>query len=499
MRKSPPPRIDTPVSRPLRAGAAVRPAPAQPPPAAAPIPEPRRSFIQRVGAAVVLFQLFAVRSRLPDQLALFLGMATPIVKVASLAALGCVLLGGGIKRALTAPPGIYLTLFTGWLILSTPFSVWKGGSVELLTDYWLKSYLFYIFTAGLIVTLRDCQRAVYSIALGGMAIAFLSFFVSAPKDGRLSLQAGVLENPNALAAFLIMGMPACLLLILNHARLSFWGLTGIAGMVLLPLTALKTGSRMGLLMLAGIGFIAFFKSPLKIKVGLAVLALVLVAVAPRFVSPEALVRYKALFTEVGSEELTRETANEMSRASGSTENRTELLKESIVLTLKHPLLGVGPGMFGTAAAGDSEDRRADVAYRQTHNGYTQLSSEAGLPALALMLATGVYCFRNTRRVYLNFRGRPGQERLANTAYCLHLWLLLVAILNMFGNDGYDSTVPVLAGLTLAISEGAARAAAASAAPLPEPAAVRPRPAPLRERAANRLARTLLRKRKPPAA
>lgn len=216
--------------------------------------------------------------------------------------------------------------------------------------------------------------------------------------------------------------------------------------------------------------------------------------APRFISPEALVRYKALFTDLSSEQLTRETASEVGRASGSTENRTELLKESIILTLKHPLLGVGPGMFGTAAAGDSADRRAAVAYRQTHNGYTQLSSEAGLPALALMLATGVYCFRNTRRAYLNFRGRPGWERLANVAYCVHLWLLLVAILNLFGNDGYDSTLPVIAGLSLAIADCAARAAAGAAGPLAQPVALPPRPAPAHQRAATRLARSLMRKR-----
>jgi O-antigen ligase len=65
-------------------------------------------------------------------------------------------------------------------------------------------------------------------------------------------------------------------------------------------------------------------------------------------------------------------------ASESQEIRQYLLQKSVEFTISHPLVGVGPGQF------DTYEGKFDLSqgmWRSTHNTFTQISSECGLPAL----------------------------------------------------------------------------------------------------------------------
>jgi O-antigen ligase len=78
-------------------------------------------------------------------------------------------------------------------------------------------------------------------------------------------------------------------------------------------------------------------------------------------------------------------------ASQSAEQRRALLIKSLILTAQHPLFGLGPGNF-TVASGN---------WRVTHNSYTQMSSEGGVPALVLYLLilwNGFVNLRSTKRL-----------------------------------------------------------------------------------------------------
>src|SRR5207302_4169399 len=71
---------------------------------------------------------------------------------------------------------------------------------------------------------------------------------------------------------------------------------------------------------------------------------------------------------------------------GSAEARKQLLIRSLELTAQHPLFGVGPGQFNELSK----------AWHESHNSYTQLSSEAGIPALLIFLALMWRGFKNLR-------------------------------------------------------------------------------------------------------
>src|SRR5262249_13521506 len=59
----------------------------------------------------------------------------------------------------------------------------------------------------------------------------------------------------------------------------------------------------------------------------------------------------------------------------SAAHRLELLKQSLDITVKHPIFGVGAGNF-PIVAGD---------WQVAHNTYTEIASEAGFPGLLIFL------------------------------------------------------------------------------------------------------------------
>ena len=70
--------------------------------------------------------------------------------------------------------------------------------------------------------------------------------------------------------------------------------------------------------------------------------------------------------------------------------RLALLKASWTATLEHPFLGVGPGIFMDYQANSARGSGERGMWHVTHNAYTQVSSECGLPALVFYLgALGV--------------------------------------------------------------------------------------------------------------
>ena len=72
-------------------------------------------------------------------------------------------------------------------------------------------------------------------------------------------------------------------------------------------------------------------------------------------------------------------------AASSAETRKLLFMRSIQLTMQHPVLGVGPGEFMDAEAIDAQEKGKKALWHFTHNSYTELSSETGIPGLALFL------------------------------------------------------------------------------------------------------------------
>jgi hypothetical protein len=50
------------------------------------------------------------------------------------------------------------------IVLSIPFSVWRLGSLHLLTGTWSKQVFLLIGLASMLATVRDCRAGIHAIA-----------------------------------------------------------------------------------------------------------------------------------------------------------------------------------------------------------------------------------------------------------------------------------------------------------------------------------------------
>jgi O-antigen ligase len=144
-----------------------------------------------------------------------------------------------------------------------------------------------------------------------------------------------------------------------------------------------------------------------------------------------------------------------------------LFEESIRLMFEHPLLGVGPGIFSAALAGEQKKQGEFQTWHEAHNSFSQIGSEAGIPAVIICFAILFYCFKRTIAIY--YRSRRDPKRIATTRMAAALFMALVVftVCAAFGNYAYSFHLPLLAGLVQAFDIAVRKnAQAVPAAPVP---------------------------------
>ncbi len=403
------------------------------------------------GFTILLLQLFIVYSRITDLIGLYLGISSSLVLIFSLLALIAVFASGGIKPALLSTPGMLITALSIWLIISTPFSIWKGGSVKVLNDYWMKTYLYFIIVAGLLTTVDQCRKVIYTIAVSAMFVSAMSFVVHGQSD-RLDMSGGMLGNPNDMAFFLVLALP-CAALMMSDRRKVYQVAGAFAAAIFIILTV-KTGSRGGILMLTAV-LVAFWirVSAIK-KVGLIFAFSALACVALLVSSGGAIARYRTMFSDTTTGEV--DPNDEAERAIGSSEARRALLREALRYTWEHPLLGVGPGQFSTATGTDTQKQVA--VWHETHNTYLELSSEAGIPAALLYIAIIVYSTRTSLKIFRQHRRDPAMSEVTSIAYVLFVSNIAFIVGAFFTSVAYQFPYIVIVAIVNSFARGAAKLA-----------------------------------------
>jgi O-antigen ligase len=138
-------------------------------------------------------------------------------------------------------------------------------------------------------------------------------------------------------------------------------------------------------------------------------------------------------------------------ATSSTQSRRQLLKHSLLFTMHHPLFGVGPGMF--VVADDAYMKSLGARKGQwlgTHNSYTQVSSEMGIPALLFYLAAVFLSVVGPLQVYRKTRGDPRLEEMGTLALGLHYTMVIYAVTVLFEHIAYTLMLPTFGGCVAAL-------------------------------------------------
>ena len=92
------------------------------------------------------------------------------------------LFSGNALRGLRSSAGLCWAAFLLWMVLATPWSVWRGGSAASLANYVPRAYLDFFYTCAFVTSLRRCRQWMYvQIA---SAVALLLSCVALGKIGR---------------------------------------------------------------------------------------------------------------------------------------------------------------------------------------------------------------------------------------------------------------------------------------------------------------------------
>jgi O-antigen ligase len=363
------------------------------------------------------------------------------------------LFSGNALRGLRSRTGFCWAAFLVWMLLATPFSIWKGGSASLLVNYVLRSYMDFFYACAFVKSVHRCRQwmSVQIVSATALLISCAAFggMGDNPGETRFRIPHSLFyANSNDLSLALLLGISSFLFL-LDQPKIAR-RLLGTAGILLAAFYVLQTGSRGSLIASCGLLSLIFLMSRRKWKVAAFALStcgtlLVIAAAGAPF---SGLHRLSLVSSDPASESVA--TTSDVSSVA-SQRQREELFRISLRYTLAHPLFGVGPDQFAAAVNRDATRAGEHVPWLGTHNTYTQISSECGIPALLFYLAVIVLCLRSNFRLYRRTRGEPGLRDLAGLSRYLLAGTFVFAVSAFFFHMAYSPHLPILSGFSVALS------------------------------------------------
>lgn len=391
------------------AAAAAQPAPPQPPaPAAMQKKEPL------AGAFFWVLAFFVVYCARPEDwipgiahlhLALVAGVFALIAFVTSL---------GRMKEGLPKEVFFLILLLVQLALASILSPVWKGNAVMQTIEF-AKMVLIVVVISLAVASLSRLRKLIFVQAASVVAVALISIKSGHLDKGRLvGVLNGMYQNPNDLAIALVLSLPLCLVFLFRAqgvVRKTAW----TAAVLAMTYAIFRTGSRSGLIALVVAGLWCMWDFGIKgRRLYLPVLAVVIGVGAFLLAGKDVTQRLSATFSSSSAQQ----------SAYGSTLARKQLLIRSLEVTAEHPLFGIGPGDF-QAVSGH---------WQPTHNVYTALSAEGGIPALILFLLIYWKSFANLRRVR-EFESPDSELGMFAGAMRASLWAFAVA--GPFFPDAYQ--------------------------------------------------------------
>jgi len=287
----------------------------------------------------------------------------------------------------------YLILLVGQLFLASMLSpVWRGGALQTTLDF-AKVLLIVIVMSVVVTTARHLRQLIFIQAASVAVIAAVAVWKGRLLLGRLEGTLGAYySDPNDLALAIIISLPLCLALLL----LSRGGLRKVAwtlAILMMLYAVFSTGSRGGFvsLIVTAVVFLWEFAIQGRRRYLLA-LAMLAGLILWQFSSGLLTGRLKGTFNQ----------QEDTAAAYDSAEARQQLFWRSVEVTKQHPLFGVGPGNF----------QQLSGNWHVTHNAFTEMSSEGGVPAFILYVLI-LWCgFKNLRATKRLGRGRTESSLLA---------------------------------------------------------------------------------------
>lgn len=439
-------------ARPVMTAQAM-PAPEQAARAVRPSPASSSSPFAAIGSLALMAFVYLALGRPAD----FFLSRLHLPLVTSALSLVAVVLSGQLPIVFTHRIGVTMLALTGWFFVTIPFSSWKGGSFEVVTDQWMKSFAAFVIMGALLTTLPQVMRSLRVMAFALLTASFLGFlYGQLSPGGRYSLTQGMYAGANELATAMVQGCIYWYFLVGNPGSAGWRRTLSLFAFPPILIILLRTGSRAAFLALAVVFLAVFIRASFQGKAAMMVVTFIGLVLGTAVMPTATRARMFVIFSGGTVEgEMSQQDVTAVMQAAGSSAQRLEVLKTSLILTLKHPIFGVGPGQFA-----EWEDRMSVEKGRKkgfwlgTHNTYTQISSETGIPGVALFIGVMVLCWRTLSGAEKRLRKMKNEDtaQWIHAGFVLKLSLLSYVVFFVFEHVGYDIFLPLLAGQILGFAK-----------------------------------------------
>jgi len=269
-----------------------------------------------------------------------------------------------------------IIIFAFWSVL---FSVWPGGSVDFLSNFFIKILAFCYILVLTLTTLTQLRKMIFGL-LGATVLLSLIALASHTQLSRIS--AGVTYDPNDLAFLLLCVLP--------FAAFGFFEEKGIKKILLLLTVGLMivsiifTISRAGFVGLIVVGGIILLKTFRK-RILMTILFLIVCGAVFLFLAPSDF--WERMSTMTNPEEDYNVT---------SYAGRIEVWKRGVKLILEHPFTGVGVGQFAVAEGESHKD--IGGKWSAAHNSFIQIGAELGVGGLFFFIMLIFYLLKRIRKL-----------------------------------------------------------------------------------------------------
>jgi O-antigen ligase len=152
---------------------------------------------------------------------------------------------------------------------------------------------------------------------------------------------------------------------------------------------------------------------------------------------------------LGTETAPSVSADAKNAASASSEARRYLLLKSLEFTINHPMFGVGAGNFSSFEGASSRAGGRHGQWQETHNSYTEISSEDGLPAALCYIAAIICAFSLLNRT-ISLARRNKIQPMVSAGFCCMLSLTMICTCMAFLSMAYRFYLPGLTGIAIAL-------------------------------------------------
>jgi len=404
-----------------------------------------RSEEKRAAVTYYLFLLFTffLYARPTD---FWLWMAViPIAQIIALSAMAMYavsLVFGRAPLLLTREVKLVLAL-TALFLAGIPGAFWRARAYEVFSDTWIKTLITFWLLSQTAFTASRVRKIIWviiiSILLVG-AVTYLSPQRYYMQQGRLKGAGWGFLSGNYLGPAVGSMLPFMAVFLARRKSLIAMG-TVLLTFGVSMLMVVDSASRSNLLVvLVGLGLTWRYLLRKNARARIVGIILALAILITVLAAPGVFwARMQTLWTDDNSGNYASQSAQ------FSEEQRKGLFWRSVEYSFKNPLLGLGMGNFAIAS-GALTGKASE--WMGTHNAFTQVSSEGGLPALVVFLTLTVGCAWRMRKLARETEQFKDEERTELHYMALATKVSIYAFLfsGMFAHLAYDFHFYYLAGI-----------------------------------------------------